>query len=43
MTVEGGDHVQFQNHNACVDARVEGYLLEGTLPAGDTTCPAAQR
>lgn len=43
VTVEGGDHVQFQNHNACVDAHVEDYLLEGTLPAGDTTCPAAQR
>ncbi|MFE2145506.1 alpha/beta hydrolase [Streptomyces sp. NPDC059456] len=43
VTVGGGDHGQFQNHNACVDALVEGYLLEGTLPAGDTTCPAAQR
>ncbi|MEV0411469.1 alpha/beta hydrolase [Streptomyces sp. NPDC050448] len=43
VTVEGGDHGQFQNRNACVDAHVEGYLLDGTLPAEDTGCPAAQR
>ncbi|MET9882047.1 alpha/beta hydrolase [Streptomyces sp. NPDC006430] len=42
VTVEGGDHGQFQNHNACVDAHVEAYLLDGALPAGDTTCPAPQ-
>ncbi len=43
VTVEGGDHGQFQNGNACVDAHVEGYLLDGALPAEDTTCPAAGR
>ncbi|WP_369779514.1 alpha/beta hydrolase [Streptomyces sp. R33] len=42
VTVEGGDHGQFQNRNACVDAHVEGYLLDGTLPSDDTTCPAAR-
>ncbi|MBT2455603.1 alpha/beta hydrolase [Streptomyces sp. ISL-86] len=41
ITVNGGDHGQFQNDNACVDAHVEAYLLNGTLPAGDTGCPGA--
>ncbi|WP_369360643.1 alpha/beta hydrolase [Streptomyces sp. cg2] len=36
----GGDHGQFQNHNACVDDLVEGYLVNGTLPRTDTTCAA---
>jgi hypothetical protein len=26
------------NGNACVDAVVNGYLIAGTLPAGDLTC-----
>lgn len=43
VTVEGGDHGQFQNGNACVDAYVEDYLLDGALPAGDTGCPAPRR
>ncbi|MFF7636261.1 alpha/beta hydrolase [Kitasatospora sp. NPDC008050] len=36
----GGDHVQYQNHNACVDAIVDRYLLTGTAPAHDTSCAA---
>ncbi|KUL37354.1 peptidase [Streptomyces sp. NRRL F-4489] len=36
----GGDHGTFQNHNACVDAYIEGYLLNGTVPPADTTCAA---
>ncbi|MFF4183374.1 alpha/beta hydrolase [Streptomyces sp. NPDC001691] len=39
ITVDGGDHGQFQHGNACADAYVEDYLLSGTLPAEDTTCP----
>ncbi|WP_044366186.1 alpha/beta hydrolase [Streptomyces natalensis] len=38
--VGGGDHGQFQNHNACVDNLVEGYLVNGTIPPTDTTCAA---
>ncbi|MFE4018967.1 alpha/beta hydrolase [Streptomyces sp. NPDC059101] len=38
--VGGGDHGQFQNHNACVDSLVEGYLVDGTIPSADTTCTA---
>ncbi len=40
VTVEGGDHGQYQNHNACVDRIVDAYLLDDTLPAHDTTCAA---
>ncbi|MFF2812213.1 alpha/beta hydrolase [Streptomyces sp. NPDC058000] len=41
VTVDGGgDHGQFQNHNACVDNLVEGYLVDGTVPPTDTTCTA---
>ncbi|MFD9789984.1 alpha/beta hydrolase [Streptomyces sp. NPDC059070] len=36
----GGDHGQFQNGNACVDALVTGYLLDDRVPAGDTACAA---
>ncbi|MFD7026862.1 alpha/beta hydrolase [Streptomyces sp. NPDC059917] len=38
VTVDGGDHGQYQNGNACVDAHVEAYLVDGILPAGDTRC-----
>ncbi|MDJ0386192.1 alpha/beta hydrolase [Streptomyces sp. G-G2] len=41
VTVDGGDHGQYQNHNACVDAHVESYLLEGALPAEGARCPGA--
>lgn len=36
----GGDHGQYRNHNACVDAIVTGYLLTGVAPARDTSCAA---
>ncbi|MCX5384017.1 alpha/beta hydrolase [Streptomyces sp. NBC_00083] len=39
ITVDDGDHGQFQHGNACVDDRVEAYLLTGALPAKDTGCP----
>ncbi|MFB7644127.1 alpha/beta hydrolase [Streptomyces sp. NPDC056084] len=39
ITVPDGDHGQFQNGNACADAHVEDYLLDGALPAQDTGCP----
>ncbi|MEU2949473.1 alpha/beta hydrolase [Streptomyces xanthochromogenes] len=39
ITVDDGDHGQFQTGNPCTDAYVEDYLLAGTLPAKDTECP----
>ncbi|MEV0375945.1 alpha/beta hydrolase [Streptomyces sp. NPDC050636] len=39
VTVMGGDHGQYQNGNACVDGIVDAYLLKGTVPAHDPTCP----
>ncbi|MEU9102417.1 alpha/beta hydrolase [Streptomyces sp. NPDC048361] len=38
ITVDDGDHGQFQHGNACVDNRVEEYLLTGALPPKDTGC-----
>ncbi|MFE1774747.1 alpha/beta hydrolase [Streptomyces sp. NPDC059008] len=39
VTVGGGDHGQYQNGNACVDRIVDAYLLNGTVPPRDATCP----
>ncbi|WP_344399987.1 alpha/beta hydrolase [Streptomyces longisporus] len=36
----GGDHGQYQNGNRCVDSVVDAYLLKGTVPAHDMTCPS---
>ncbi|MGJ5892921.1 alpha/beta hydrolase [Streptomyces niveiscabiei] len=42
VTVTGaGDHGQYRNGNACVDAAVDAYLLDGKVPAHDLTCAAA--
>ncbi|HEY8978288.1 MAG TPA: alpha/beta hydrolase [Streptomyces sp.] len=34
----GGDHGQYQNGNACVDAVVDAYLIDGKVPARDLEC-----
>ncbi|GAU64835.1 putative tripeptidyl aminopeptidase [Streptomyces sp. NBRC 110611] len=41
VTVDGGDHGQYLNGNGCVDRIVDTYLLTGSVPARDTSCPAA--
>lgn len=38
ITVGGGDHGVYQSHNACVDAYVEGFLVDGRIPAADAWC-----
>ncbi|MEU8437184.1 alpha/beta hydrolase [Streptomyces sp. NPDC029216] len=38
ITVGGGDHGVYQSHNPCVDAYVEGFLVDGRMPAGDASC-----
>ncbi|MFJ8430903.1 alpha/beta hydrolase [Kitasatospora sp. NPDC094019] len=41
VTVTGnGDHGQYPGPNTCVREAVESYLLAGTAPAGDLTCPS---
>ncbi|ARZ71447.1 peptidase [Streptomyces albireticuli] len=40
VTVTGGDHGQYLEKNACVDAIVDRYLLTGAAPDRDTTCAA---
>ncbi|MFJ8159752.1 alpha/beta hydrolase [Streptomyces sp. NPDC096136] len=38
ITVGGGDHGVYQAHNPCVDAYVEGFLVDGRMPAEDASC-----
>ncbi|MCX5192545.1 alpha/beta hydrolase [Streptomyces sp. NBC_00249] len=38
ITVGGGDHGVYQAGNSCVDAYVEGFLLDGRLPERDAAC-----
>jgi pimeloyl-ACP methyl ester carboxylesterase len=41
---DDGDHGQYARRgNACVDDVVTRYLLDGTLPAADLTCPGRPR
>ncbi|MER7706633.1 alpha/beta hydrolase [Kitasatospora sp. NPDC097605] len=43
VTVAGnGDHGQYPGPNACVRSAVESYLLAGTVPPGDLTCPSPE-
>ncbi|MFE4397346.1 MULTISPECIES: alpha/beta hydrolase [Streptomycetaceae] len=43
VTVTGsGDHGQYPTSNTCVSAVVERYLLDGTAPGRDLTCPSPQ-
>jgi pimeloyl-ACP methyl ester carboxylesterase len=39
VTREGDGHTSFNKGNACVDATVEQYLVDGTVPPADVTCP----
>lgn len=39
VTREGDGHTAFNTGNACVDATVEQFLLEGTVPPADVRCP----
>jgi len=38
LTYQGEGHTAYTRGNACVDATVNTYLLEGTLPAEEKTC-----
>ncbi|MFE6865786.1 alpha/beta hydrolase [Kitasatospora sp. NPDC057692] len=43
VTVDGnGDHGQYPGPNPCVRSAVESYLLSGTVPPGDLTCPSPE-
>jgi pimeloyl-ACP methyl ester carboxylesterase len=39
LTREGVGHGSYRASGACIDTAVDGYLLEGTLPAENTVCP----
>jgi pimeloyl-ACP methyl ester carboxylesterase len=38
LTYDGDGHTAYEQGSACVDAAVDGYLVEGTLPAEGTRC-----
>ena len=38
VTRQGEGHTAFNKGNDCVDAAVEAYLLDGTVPAADVMC-----
>lgn len=40
VTRTGEGHTAFNKGDACVDAAVEQYLLDGVVPPADVTCPA---
>lgn len=38
VTRNGDGHTAYNKGNACVDATVESYLVDGVVPPGDVTC-----
>ena len=38
VTRQGEGHTAFNKGNACVDAKVEQYLIDGVVPAADVMC-----
>ena len=42
LTVAGVGHTSAAVPNSCVDAALSGYLVQGRLPAADTTCRQRQ-
>lgn len=40
ITREGEGHTGYNKGNVCVDAAVEAYLVDGTVPTADVTCGA---
>ena len=38
VTRQGDGHTAFNKGNACVDATVEQYLIDGVVPAADVLC-----
>ena len=41
VTRDGDGHTGYHSDNACVDATVEDYLVDGTVPTADVDCPAS--
>ena len=42
LTYDGTPHTAYRKGSGCVDDAVDGYLLEGTLPAPGTVCPPSR-
>jgi pimeloyl-ACP methyl ester carboxylesterase len=39
LTMRGDGHTAYLGNSACIDAAVEAYVNDGTLPLPDTQCP----
>jgi pimeloyl-ACP methyl ester carboxylesterase len=39
LTWDGEGHTSFLEGSSCIDTYVEDYLIDGTLPPNNTTCP----
>ncbi len=38
LTREGDGHTGYHEGNACIDAAVDAYLIDGTVPKAGTVC-----
>jgi hypothetical protein len=38
LTMRGDGHTAYGGNSECIDAAVDGYLLDGTLPPAGTVC-----
>jgi len=38
VSLQGEGHTAFNAGNACVDATVEQYLIDGVVPPADVVC-----
>jgi hypothetical protein len=38
LTMQGDGHCAYGGNSACIDAAVEAYLVDGTLPNAGTVC-----
>ncbi len=39
LTREGDGHTAYNSGNQCIDDTIDAYLVDGTVPEDDTTCP----
>jgi hypothetical protein len=39
LTMRGDGHTAYGGNSPCIDAAVDAYLEDGTVPAKGTTCP----
>ena len=43
LTYEGDGHTAYMRGSKCIDNEIENYLVDGTVPAKNITCPAIRK